>query len=47
MEKNRRTFTTDFKVNRIEMHLHRGIDSKLLRKEIEVTCSVINGTFGG
>lgn len=42
MGKIRRTFSIDFKMKAIELYLHRGIGSKLIRKELGVTYSVID-----
>jgi transposase len=42
MGKYRRTFTVDFKMQAIEMYLHRGMGSKLIGKELGVTYSVID-----
>ncbi|MDQ0879358.1 transposase-like protein [Peribacillus sp. V2I11] len=37
MGKYRRTFTVDFKMQAIEMYLHRGMGSKLIGKELGVS----------
>lgn len=42
MGKIRRTFSIDFKMKAIELYLYRGIESKLIGKELGVTYSVID-----
>jgi transposase len=37
MGKIRSTFTQEFKMKAIEMHIHRGMGSKLIGKELGVT----------
>lgn len=42
MGKKRRTFTAEFKMKAIEMYLHRGMGSKRIGKELDITYSIVD-----